>query len=150
MKITAPVQHYLRSAWYYQKKADFLNEKILVLRSKAQKITTSFQDVPTFGGFEDHRQQVIAEMVDLEREYGKSMMMCRNKAKEIEFVIGLLENHQEKIVLEMRYLHYDNWLDIAINLNYSVQMIYKIHGRALINLLKINKQAEQTSGKSFF
>lgn len=150
MKITAPVQHYLRSAWYYQKKADFLNEKILVLRSKAQKMTTSFQDVPTFGGFADHRQQVIAEMVDLEREYGKSMMMCRNKAKEIEFVIGLLENHQEKIVLEMRYLHYDNWLDIAINLNYSVQMIYKIHGRALINLLKINKQAEQTSGKSFF
>jgi len=150
MKITAPVQHYLRSAWYYQKKADFLNEKILVLRSKAQKITTSFQDVPTFGSFEDHRQQVIAEMVDLEREYGKSMMMCRNKAKEIEFVIGLLENHQEKIVLEMRYLHYDNWLDIAMNLNYSVQMIYKIHGRALINLLKINKQAEQTSGKSFF
>ena len=150
MKITAPVQHYLRSAWYYQKKADFLNEKIMVLRSKAQKITTSFQDVPTFSGFQDHRQQVIAEMVDLEREYGKSMMMCRNKAKEIEFVIGLLENHQEKIVLEMRYLHYDNWLDIAINLNYSVQMIYKIHGRALINLLKINKQAEQTSGKSFF
>lgn len=150
MKITAPVQHYLRSAWYYQKKADFLNEKILVLRSKAQKITTSFQDVPTFGSFEDHRQQVIAEMVDLEREYGKSMMMCRNKAKEIEFVIGLLENHQEKIVLEMRYLHYDNWVDIAFNLNYSVQMIYKIHGRALINLLKINKQAEQTSGKSFF
>ena len=150
MKITAPVQHYLRSAWYYQKKADFLNEKIMVLRSKAQKITTSFQDVPTFSGFQDHRQQVIAEMVDLEREYGKSMMMCRNKAKEIEFVIGLLENHQEKLVLEMRYLHYDNWLDIAINLNYSVQMIYKIHGRALINLLKINKQAEQTSGKSFF
>ena len=150
MKITAKAQHYLRSAWYYQKKADFLNEKIMVLRSKAQKITTSFQDVPTFGSFEDHRQQVIAEMVDLEREYGKSMMMCRNKAKEIEFVIGLLENHQEKIVLEMRYLHYDNWLDIAINLNYSVQMIYKIHGRALINLLKINKQAEQTSGKSFF
>lgn len=150
MKITAPVQHYLRSAWYYQKKADFLNDKISVLRSKAEKITTSFQDVPTFGSFEDHRQQVIAEMVDLEREYGKSMMMCRNKAKEIEFVIGLLENHQEKIVLEMRYLHYDNWLDIAINLNYSVQMIYKIHGRALINLLKINKQAEQTSGKSFF
>lgn len=150
MKITAPVQHYLRSAWYYQKKADFLNEKIMVLRSKATKMTTSFQDVPSFGGFEDHKQQIIADMVDLEREYGKSMMMCRNKAKEIEFVIGLLENHQEKIVLEMRYLHYDNWLDIAINLNYSVQMIYKIHGRALINLLKINKQAEQTSGKSFF
>lgn len=150
MKITAPAQHYLRSAWYYQKKADFLNDKIETLRSKAEKMTSSFQDVPTFGGFEDHRQQVIADMVDLEREYKKTMLMCRNKAKEIEFVIGLLENYQEKIVLEMRYLHYDNWLDIAFNLNYSVQMIYKLHGRALINLLKVNRQAEQTSGKSFF
>ena len=150
MKITAPVQHYLRSAWYYDKKSNFLNDKISVLRSKAEKITTSYQDNPTFGGFEDHRQKVIAEMVDLEREYEKARTLCRNKRKEVEFVINLLENHQEKIVLEMRYLHYDNWLDIAINLNYSVQMIYKIHGRALINLLKINKQAEQTSGKSFF
>ena len=150
MKITAPAQHYLRSAWYYQKKADFLNDKIETLRSKAEKMTSSFQDVPTFGGFEDHRQQVIADMVDLEREYKKTMLMCRNKAKEIEFVIGLLENYQEKIVLEMRYLHYDNWIDIAFNLNYSVQMIYKLHGRALINLLKVNRQAEQTSGKSFF
>ena len=150
MKITAPAQHYLRSAWYYQKKADFLTDKIETLRSKAEKMTSSFQDVPTFGGFEDHRQQVIADMVDLEREYKKTMLMCRNKAKEIEFVIGLLENYQEKIVLEMRYLHYDNWLDIAFNLNYSVQMIYKLHGRALINLLKVNRQAEQTSGKSFF
>lgn len=66
MKITASVQHYLRSAWYYQKKADFLNEKIMVLRAKATKITTSYQDAPSFGGFEDHRQQVIAEMVDTE------------------------------------------------------------------------------------
>ena len=94
MKITAPAQHYLRSAWYYQKKANFLDDKIRVLRSKAQKMTTSFQDVPTFGGFEDHRQQVIAEMVDLQREYDKTTQMCRNKLKEIEFVINLLENHQ--------------------------------------------------------
>lgn len=150
MKLTAPAQHYLRSAWYYQRKADFLNDKISVLRSKAEKMTSTFQDVPSFGGFTDHRQQVIAELVDLQREYKKTMLMCRNKSKEIEFVVGLLENPREKLVLEMRYLHYDNWMDIALNLNYSIQMVYKLHGRALIHLLEINKQAEQTSGKSFF
>ena len=150
MKITAPAQRYLRSAWYYQKKANFLTDKILKLRSTAEKMTSSFQDVPTFGGFEDHRQKVIAEMVDLQREYNKTTQMCRNKLHEIEFVINLLENHQEKLVLEMRYLHYDNWLDIALNLNYSVQNIYKIHGSALIHILEINRQAEQASGKPFF
>jgi len=150
MKLTAPAQHYLQSAWYYQKKANFLTDKITRLRSKAQKMTTTFSDVPTFGSFADHRQQVIADMVDLQREYQKTIMMCRNKQAEIQFVIGLLENYQEKIVLEMRYLHFDNWLDIAFNLNYSVQMIYKIHGRALIHILELNRQAEQASGKPFF
>ena len=29
------LKHYLRGAWYYQKKKDFLSEKILMLRSKA-------------------------------------------------------------------------------------------------------------------
>ena len=150
MKITAPAQHYLRSAWYYNHKADFLNDKIAVLRSKAEKMTTSFQDVPTFGSFADHRQQVVAEMVDLQREYQKTTQMCRNKVKEIEFVIGLLESYQEKLVLEMRYIHFDSWQDIALNLNYSIQAVYYIHGQALIHLLEINQQAEQTSGKGFF
>ena len=150
MKITAPAQHYLRSAWYYQKKANFLDDKIRVLRSKAQKMTTSFQDIPTFGGFEDHRQQVIAEMVDLQREYNKTTQMCRNKLKEIEFVINLLDNYQEKLVLEMRYIHFHNWQDIALHLNYSIQAVYYIHGRALMHILDINQQAEQTSGKGFF
>ena len=85
MKITAPVQHYLRSAWYYQKKADFLNEKIMVLRAKATKMTTSYQDVPTFGGFEDHRQQVIADMVDTEREYRKMTQQSETRCRKSPF-----------------------------------------------------------------
>ena len=150
MKITAKAQHYLRSAWYYEKKSTFLTDKIAVLRSKAEKITTSYQDAPSFGGFEDHRQKVIAEMVDLEREYEKARVQCRNKLKEIRFVINLLENFQEKIVLEMRYLNYYDWQEIAIQLNYSERMIYKLHGSALFHLMEINKQAEETCGKAFF
>ena len=104
MKQTEKVKHYLNGAWYYQKKADFLEEKIRVLRARAQKMTTSFQDVPTFGGFADHRQQVIAEMVDTERDYRKMTQQCRNKLQEIAFFINQLESFQERIVLQMRYL----------------------------------------------
>ena len=49
------LKHYLRSVWYYQKKKNILSDKIMVLRSRAEKITTSYQDAPTFGGYEDHR-----------------------------------------------------------------------------------------------
>lgn len=150
MKKTAPVQHYLRSAWFYQKKADFLNEKIMVLRSKATKMTTSFQDVPSFGGFEDHKQQIIADMVDLEREYKKTHQQCRNKLQEIAFFINQLESFQERIVLQMRYLYFENWQDIALRLNYEERQIYRIHGRGLVNLIGIHENIIKNGGKPLF
>ena len=150
MKKTAPVQHYLRSAWFYQKKADFLNEKIMVLRSKATKMTTSFQDVPSFGGFEDHKQQIIADMVDLEREYKKNHQQCRNKLQEIAFFINQLESFQERIVLQMRYLYFENWQDIALRLNYEERQIYRIHGRGLVNLIGIHENIIKNGGKPLF
>lgn len=150
MKITASVQHYLRSAWYYQKKADFLNEKIMVLRAKATKMTTSYQDVPTFGGFADHRQQVIADMVDLEREYKKTHQQCRNKVQEISFFINQLDSFQERIVLQMRYLYFEGWTDIALRLNYEVRQIYRIHGRGLVHLIDIHNNIIKNGGKPLF
>ena len=150
MKKTALVQHYLRSAWFYQKKADFLNEKIMVLRSKATKMTTSFQDVPSFGGFEDHKQQIIADMVDLEREYKKTHQQCRNKLQEIAFFINQLDSFQERIVLQMRYLYFENWQDIALRLNYEERQIYRIHGRGLVNLIGIHETIIKNGGKPLF
>lgn len=150
MKLTAHVQHYLRSAWYYQKKADFLDEKIRVLRSKAQKMTTSFQDIPTFSGFQDHRQQVIAEMVDTEREYRKMTQQCRNKLQEIAFFINQLESFQERIVLQMRYLYFENWQDIALRLNYEQRQIFRIHGQGMVHLIEIHENIIKNGGKPLF
>ena len=150
MKVTAQVQHYLRSAWYYQKQADFINEKIMVLRSKAQKMTTSFQDVPTFGGFTDHRQQVIADMVDLEREYKKVYQQSRNKVQEISFFINQLDSFQERIVLQMRYLYFENWTDIALRLNYEQRQIFRIHGQGLVHLIAIHDSIVKNGGKPLF
>ena len=150
MKVTSAVQHYLRSAWYYQKKADFIDEKIRVLRSKAQKMTTSYQDVPTFGGFADHRQQVIADMVDLEREYKKTHQQCRNKVQEISFFINQLESFQERIVLQMRYLYFENWQDIALRLNYEQRQVFRIHGQGLVHLISIHETIVKNGGKPLF
>ena len=149
-KSTDRLKHYLRGAWYWQKKKDFLSEKILMLRSKAEKITTTFSDTPSFGGFDDHRQAVIAEMVDTEKKYETAMKECADRLQEIEFFIGLLHDYQEKLVLQYRYLYYENWQDIAMRLNYSEPMLYKLHGRALLHLLEVHKRIIENSGKKLF
>ena len=148
-KPTQRLKHYLKSAWYWQKKKDLLSDKIQVLRSRAEKITTSYSDAPTFGGFEDHRQAVIAEMVDTEKKYEAAIKECKKKSAEIEFFINLLEDFQEKLILEYRYIYYENWQDIALSLNYEERQVYRIHGRALLNLLTIHKQMLEI-GKGLF
>ena len=122
----------------------------MVLRAKATKITTSYQDAPSFGGFEDHRQQVIAEMVDTEREYRKMTQQCRNKLQEIAFFINQLESFQERIVLQMRYLYFENWQDIALRLNYEERQIYRIHGQGLMHLIGIHENIIKNGGKPLF
>ena len=149
-KVTASVQRYLKGAWYFQKKADFLDEKIRILRSKAQKMTTTYSDVPSFTGFTDHRQDVIAEMVDLQREYKKNVQQCRNKLKEIEFVINTLDDFQERMVLQLRYLYFENWQDIAFRLNYEDRQVYRIHGRALMHLLDVQQKVLENNGRRLF
>ena len=149
-KITDAVKHYLNGAWYYSKKADELEERMIRLRSKAMKMTTSFSDVPTFGSFADHRQAVMDEMMDVERERKKMVWNCRQKLKEIEIVIGMLENHQERLVLEYRYLNFENWQDIAYALNYTDRQLHNIHGSALMHLLDIDKKVIAHGGQSMF
>lgn len=149
-KLTANVQKYLKGAWFYQNKANLLDEKIRVLQSKAMKVTTTYSDVPTFAGFTDHRQDVMDEIVDLQREYKKKMQQCRNKLKEIEFVINMLDDFQERMVLQLRYLYFENWQDIALRLNYEERQVYRIHGRALMNLLEVDKKVFESSGRRLF
>ena len=153
-KSTESLKHYLKGAWYWQNKRDYLSEKILRLRSQAEKITTTCSDAPSFGGFADHRQQIIAEMVDTQRKYESAVQECKKKLSEIAFFINSLEGYpecyQDVLVLEMRYLYFENWQDIALKLNYEERQIYRIHGRALLHLLEVHKKILEKSGKRLF
>ena len=144
------LKYYLKSAWYWQKKKDKLSEEILKLRSRAEKVTTTFSDAPSFGGYEDHRQSVIAEMVDKQNLYKSAKGEYDDKLKEIQLFIDQLDDYQERIVLDYRYIWFENWQDIAYKLNYTERQVYKIHGRALLHLLEIHRKMINVGGKELF
>lgn len=149
-KPTKRLKHYLSSAFYWHNKKEFLSEKILELRSQAEKDTSTFQDVPVFGGFLDHRQDIIAEMVDKQKEYREAVRLCKEKLAEIQFFIDSLDSYKERTVLEFRYIYFLEWMDIAIRLNYSIQNVNKIHSDALLHLLKKHDEIIEKSGRRLF
>jgi len=150
VKSTDPLKHFLRSAKYWQEKKDYLSDKILVLRSQAEKTTTSFSDAPTFGSYEDHRQTIIAEMVDKQQKYKEIMNLCNDRIQEVQFFIDSLDNYEQRIACELHYIHFEEWEEVAKRLHYSLRQIHNIHSAALINLLKIHKKIIENGGQPLF
>ena len=149
-KTLQPVLRFLNSAWYWDKKANRLSNDIKRLRSQAEKTTTSYSLTPPSSSFENRRQAVMDAMIEKQREYEAARRECEKRLQEIRFFIGLLDSYVERTVCEYRYLSYYGWLDIGIELNYSLSALDKINNRALENLLKINNELIAKSGKGFF
>ena len=150
MKPTDKAKMYLNWAFYYKNKAEVLADKIEVLRSRAEKITASSQDAPVFGSFEDHRQATMSEMVDLERERKKMYHQCLAKLDEIRFAIGLVDKPIPRLVLELHYIEFMEFPEIAFKLHYTTRHITNLHGYALENLVKQNKRIVDNGGKPLF
>ena len=149
-KTLQPVLRFLNSAWYWDKKANRLSNDIKRLRSQAEKTTTSYSLTPPSSSFENRRQAVMDAMIEKQREYEAARRECEKRLQEIRFFIGLLDSYVERTVCEYRYLSYYGWLEIGIELNYSLSALDKINDKALRNLLEINKELIAKSGKGFF
>lgn len=149
-KTLQPVLRFLNSAWYWDKKANRLSNDIKRLRSQAEKTTTSYSLTPPSSSFENRRQAVMDAMIEKQREYEAARRECEKRLQEIRFFIGLLDSYVERTVCEYRYLSYYGWLEIGIELNYSLSALDKINDKALKNLLKINNEIIAKSGKGFF
>ena len=54
-----------------------------------------------------------------------------DEKKELISIINCIPNAGERIVLEKRYLCFMPWEDIATEMNYSIQHVFRIHGEAL-------------------
>lgn len=149
-KATEALKHYLRGAKHWRKEANFLSDEIMKLRSSCEKMTTTYSDVPTFGGFDDHRQELIAEMVDKEKEYREKMKKCNERLQEIQLFIDNLYKYEEREICELLYIYMYDWQTVALKMNYSKRRIEQFHGDALLNLLEIHKKIIENGGKPLF
>ena len=65
-------------------------------------------------------------MIEKQREYEAARRECEKRLQEIRFFIGLLDSYVERTVCEYRYLSYYGWLEIGIELNYSLSALERV------------------------
>lgn len=125
----------------YRDNIKYIEEKqydIEELHTRLEKVTTRMSLTRTSGGEinTDKFSDGISKLKALEKEYEDKLQELLLKKFAIDEKIEKLEQPY-KSILFLRYARGYSWNKIAIEMNYSIQNIFIIHGKALIEYSKL-------------
>lgn len=124
-------KEYLGQAYRIDQRINSKIEQITSLRGLATKATSTLSDVPPSGTRNVHRMEdVIAKIVDLEVEIKADIDALVELKCEITRVIKSVGNPEYQTLLELRYLCFKSWEQIAVDMDYSIQHIYRLRDKA--------------------
>lgn len=125
-------KEYLNQAYYVDKEITAKIEEIEKLNALATKATTTFSDMPGSPNRDIHKnEKLLVKIIDLENEITDRIDYLIDLKRDIYSVINQVKNPDYKLLLEMRYLCFKKWEEIAIDMHLDLSWIYKIHKRAL-------------------
>lgn len=76
-------------------------------------------------------ENTICKIVDLENEINDDMAELVELKKDIIARIRSVEGADLRTVLELRYLSYKRWEEIAVELGYGIDNVFRLHRNAL-------------------
>lgn len=80
-------------------------------------------------------EDAIIKIIDLENEINQDMMRLVELKKDIIRRIKAVESAELQTILELRYLSYMRWEEIAIELGYGIDNVFRLHRNALDEIM---------------
>ncbi len=123
---------YLSQAFGLNQRIESKIDQIAVLNDLATKATVTYSDMPKSPNRDGSRMEdAIIKIIDLESEINKDMMKLVELKKDIIRRVKAVESAELQTILELRYLSYMRWEEIAIELGYGIDNVYHLHRKAL-------------------
>ena len=130
-------KEYLGQAYRLDQRINSKLEQILSLRELTTKATATMSDMPGGGSRNVYKMQdIIGKIVDLENEINADIDHLVDLKREMVAVIMAVENPEYQTLLELRYLCFKTWEQIAVDMKYSTRNVYMLHDAA-ISAIKI-------------
>ena len=135
-------KEYLSQAFHIDQRINSKLEQVMKLRETSTKATATLSDMPRSDTPNVHRlEDTICKIIDLENEINHDIDKLVDLKREARDVIGQLSDPDQQLILELRYLCYKTWEEIADELGYCPSNIYRLHGRAL-EILRVPERLE--------
>ena len=125
-------KEYLGQAYRLDQRINSKLEQVISLRELTTKATATMSDMPGGGSRNVYKMQdIIGKIVDLETEINADIDMLVDLKREMVAVIKAVKNPEFQTLLELRYLCFKTWEQIAVDMDYDIRWLYRMHNRAL-------------------
>ena len=128
-------KEYLNQAYRLDQRINSKLEQVMSLRDLATKATATMSDMP--GGSRNvyKMQDIVGKIIDLENEINADIDQLVDLKREMVSAIKAVEDPEYQTLLELRYLCFKTWEQIAVEMNYSIQHIYRLRDKALTQIV---------------
>ena len=128
-------KEYLGQAYRLDQRINSKLEQVLSLRDLTTKATATMSDMPGGGSRNVYKMQdIIGKIIDLENEINADIDQLVDLKREMVAAIKSVENPECQTLLELRYLCFKTWEQIAVDMGYSTRNVYKLHDAAVEKL----------------
>ncbi len=123
---------YLSQAFGLNQRIESKLGQIEDLHNLATKATVTYSDMPRNPNKGQSRlEDCVIQIMELEAEINRDMIRLVELKKDIIRRIKAVENAELQTILELRYLSYMRWEEIAIELGYGIDNVFRLHRNAL-------------------
>lgn len=125
-------KEYLSQARFLDDRINSKIQQVSSLNELATKCTATISDMPHSPNSSGSTMaDAVCKIVDLQEEINKDIDRLVDLKREIMGVIKAVPNVEYQTILEKRYLCFISWEQIAVDMNYSMQHIHRMHSSAL-------------------
>ena len=128
-------KEYLSQAYRVDRMITSKLQQVQSLRDLATRATSTLSDAPVGGSRNNHRMEdIIAKMIDLENEINGDIDRLVDLKRGIVAAIKSVPDPDHQVLLELRYLCFRSWGEIAADMRYSKDYVFELHRKALAAL----------------
>jgi len=125
-------REYLSKAYRLDQRINSKLEQVQSLNELATKATSTLTGMPRNPNRATSKMaDAVAKIIDLQAEINRDIDRLVDLKRDIVTLVKSVDNTEFQTLLEKRYLCYMSWEQIAVDMNYSIHHLYKMHNLAL-------------------
>ena len=125
-------KEYLSQAKFLDQRINSKIQQVAALNDLATKATSTLTGMPHNPNHATSTmEETITKIIDLQAEINQDIDTLVDLKRDLSATIKAVGNTEYQTVLEKRYLCFQSWEQIAVEMGYDLRWLYRIHGKAL-------------------